>query len=208
MFVEWILETVNSRGCVWQNGICWSAEFAAALGNLLERLSFSLCRSHWIRDSEAGRSHQWLKKPPDILKVPVMWRGVPHLFVFLEGSRIKNKIIVFINQSGTILDALQILLECLKWSEVAQSCLTLCNPMDCIPPGSSVHEFSRQEYWSGLPFLSAGDLPDPGMNPGLLHCGQMLYRLSHQGSPQLGCLVLSISISLLLLHREPGSLRE
>ena len=31
---------------------------------------------------------------------------------------------------------------------VAQSYLTLCNPMDCSLPGSSVHEFSRQEYWS------------------------------------------------------------
>ena len=29
-------------------------------------------------------------------------------------------------------------------------------------------EFSRQEYWSGLPFPSPGDLPDPGSNPGLL----------------------------------------
>ena len=37
---------------------------------------------------------------------------------------------------------------------VAQSCLTLCDLMDCSPPGSSVHEFSRQEYWSGLPFPS------------------------------------------------------
>ena len=27
-------------------------------------------------------------------------------------------------------------------------------------------EFSRQEYWSGLPFPSPGDLPDPGINPG------------------------------------------
>ena len=27
-------------------------------------------------------------------------------------------------------------------------------------------EFSRQEYWSGLPFPSPGDLPDPGMEPG------------------------------------------
>ena len=27
-------------------------------------------------------------------------------------------------------------------------------------------EFSRQEYWSGLPFLSPGDLPDPGIEPG------------------------------------------
>jgi len=43
--------------------------------------------------------------------------------------------------------------------------------------------FSRQEYWSGLPFPSAGDLPDPGIEPGLLHCRQTLYRLSYKGSP-------------------------
>ena len=34
--------------------------------------------------------------------------------------------------------------------------------MDCSPPGSLPMGFSRQEYWSGLPFPSAGDLPDPG----------------------------------------------
>ena len=42
--------------------------------------------------------------------------------------------------------------------------------------------FSRQEYWSGLPFPSPGDLPDPGIEPGLSYCRQTLYRLSHQGS--------------------------
>ena len=51
-------------------------------------------------------------------------------------------------------------------SEVAQSCPTLCDPMDCSLPGSSVHGISRQEYWSGLPFPSPGDLPDPGIEPG------------------------------------------
>ena len=40
-------------------------------------------------------------------------------------------------------------------SEVAQSCLTLHDPMDCSPPGSSVHGFLRQEYWSGLPLPSS-----------------------------------------------------
>ena len=45
--------------------------------------------------------------------------------------------------------------------------------------------FSRQEYWSGLPFPSPEDLPDPGIDPGLLHCKQTLYRLSHQESPGL-----------------------
>ena len=43
--------------------------------------------------------------------------------------------------------------------------------------------FSRQEYWSGLPFSSPGDLPDPGIEPGSPNCRQTLYRLSHQGSP-------------------------
>ena len=36
-------------------------------------------------------------------------------------------------------------------------------------------EFSRQEYWSGLPCPSPGDLPDPGIKRGLLHCRQILY---------------------------------
>jgi len=36
--------------------------------------------------------------------------------------------------------------------------------------------FSRQEYWSGLPCPSSGDLPDPGIKPMyLLHCRQILY---------------------------------
>ena len=37
--------------------------------------------------------------------------------------------------------------------------------MDCNLPGSSVHGFSKQEYWSGLPFPSPGDLPNPGIKP-------------------------------------------
>ena len=64
-------------------------------------------------------------------------------------------------------------------SEVAQSCLTLRPhglwPTRLLRPW----DFSRQEYWSGLPFPSPGDLPDPGLNSGLPSCRQMLYRLSH-----------------------------
>ena len=39
--------------------------------------------------------------------------------------------------------------------------------------------FSRQEYWSGFPFPSPGDLADPGIEPRSPHCRQALYRLSH-----------------------------
>ena len=42
--------------------------------------------------------------------------------------------------------------------------------------------FSRQEYWSGVPFLSPEDLPDPRSHPGLPYFRQILCRLSHPGS--------------------------
>ena len=38
-------------------------------------------------------------------------------------------------------------------------------PMDCSPPGSSVHGVLQAKYWSGLPFSSPRDLPDPGIEP-------------------------------------------
>ena len=44
----------------------------------------------------------------------------------------------------------------------AQSCPTLWDPTDCSLPGSSVRGIPRQESWSGSPFPSPGDLPDPG----------------------------------------------
>ena len=51
-------------------------------------------------------------------------------------------------------------------SVITQSCPTLCDPVDCSPPGSSVHEILQArilEY--GLPFSSPGALPDPGIKP-------------------------------------------
>ena len=68
-------------------------------------------------------------------------------------------------------------------SEVAQSCPTLFNPIlwTVALQAPLSMGFSRQEYWSGWPFPSPGDLPDQGSNPGLPHCRQTLYCLSHQG---------------------------
>ena len=48
---------------------------------------------------------------------------------------------------------------------VTQLCLTLCDPMDCSHQAPLFMDFSRQEYWSGLPFSSPGDLPNPGVEP-------------------------------------------
>ena len=47
-----------------------------------------------------------------------------------------------------------------------QSCLTLCDPMDCSLPGSPVHGILQPRILeSGWPFPPPGDLPDPGMEP-------------------------------------------
>ena len=51
-------------------------------------------------------------------------------------------------------------------SEVAQSCPTLCDPVTVAYQASPSMGFSRQEYWSGLPFPSPWDLPDPGIESG------------------------------------------
>ena len=48
----------------------------------------------------------------------------------------------------------------------SQSCLTLYNPLDCNPPGFSVHGIIQaRNDWSGLSFPPPGDLPDPGIKP-------------------------------------------
>ena len=53
----------------------------------------------------------------------------------------------------------------LCWCLHEQSCPPFCDPMDCSPPGPLFMGLPRQEDWSGLPFLSLGDLPHPGIKP-------------------------------------------
>ena len=50
-------------------------------------------------------------------------------------------------------------------AKLLQSCLTLCNPMDCNLPGFSVHGILQAKDWSGLSCPSPGDLPHPGIKP-------------------------------------------
>ena len=66
-----------------------------------------------------------------------------------------------------------------------QSCPTLCDPMDCGPPGSSVHGILRSKIleWSGLPFPYPGDLPDLGIKLTSLHWLVDSLPLNYQRSP-------------------------
>ena len=68
---------------------------------------------------------------------------------------------------------------------MAKSCLTLTTPWTVACQAPLSMGFSRQEYWSGLPFPHPGDLRDLGWNPGFLHCRQIFYQLSYKESPLL-----------------------
>ena len=73
----------------------------------------------------------------------------------------------------------------------AQLYLTLCNPMECDPPGCTHGIFSPWDFpckntGVGCHFVLQGIFPTQGSNPcllGLLHWKQILYHLSHQGNP-------------------------
>ena len=64
-----------------------------------------------------------------------------------------------------------------------------CDPMDCRPPGSSVHGIFQAEYWSGLPFPSPGDLSNPGIEAmpltSALAGGFFTTGKCHLGSPMV-----------------------
>ena len=68
--------------------------------------------------------------------------------------------------------------SCVVLCLAAQSCPTLCNPMDCSPSGSSIHGHSPGKNTGvGCHALCMS------MNPGLQHCRRILYCLSHQRKP-------------------------
>ena len=78
------------------------------------------------------------------------------------------------------------LLLCCAVYLVTHSYPTLCDPMDCSPPGSSVRGDSPGKNTGvGCHVLLQGFFPTQALNPGLQHCKWILYHLSHQGSPRI-----------------------
>ena len=77
-----------------------------------------------------------------------------------------------------------------------QLCPTLCDPIHCSPPGSSVHGDSPGKNTGvGCDDLLQGIFPTQGLDPGLLHCRQILYHLSHQESPTMIHRINSVQFS-------------
>ena len=68
---------------------------------------------------------------------------------------------------------------------VAKSCPTHVTPWTVACQAPLSMGLSRQGYWSGLPFFFQGIFPTQELNSGLLHCRQILYQLSYEGSPRI-----------------------
>ena len=97
------------------------------------------------------------------------------------------------------LHAFWFILCCAVLCLVAQSCLTLCEPEDCSLPGPSVHGIlqARILEWIVMPSFSGSSQPRD-QTQALPHCRQILYCLSHKGSPRLvGSLILLQGIFLI-----------
>ena len=65
----------------------------------------------------------------------------------------------------------------------AQSCLTLCDHVSTALQAPLSIEFSRLEYWSGLPFPAPGDLPDTGIEPASPAFAAGLFTTEPPGNP-------------------------
>ena len=74
--------------------------------------------------------------------------------------------------------------------EVAQSCLTLSDPMDCSLPGSSIHGISQAKYWSGVPLGGQRrQRPIPGSGEGVQGGPSFLWVSASESweRPEVGC---------------------
>ena len=117
---------------------------SVACGLFLDQGS-NLCLLHW-----------------QVVSLPLSHQGIPEgaLFMRLLGF-VVNRVSYFVSHHCP-----EIVKVICDICEVAQSCPTLCDPMDCSLPGSSVHGIFQARVLEWVPFPFPGDLPDPGIEPG------------------------------------------
>ena len=103
-------------------------------------------------------------------------------FLSFFPSHLQKLMLFFCPDSGGGMSKTRSLLSSSLFGGRSCCCLALCDPMDCSLPAPLSMGFPRQE-WSGLPFSSPGDLPDPGIEPESSALQADSLPLSHLGSP-------------------------
>ena len=117
-------------------------------------------------------------------------------------------LIPVIQQSDSVIHIYICVCVCVCVCLVAQSCLTLCDSMNCSLPDSSLHgDPPGKNTGVGCHALLQGIFPTQRSNPGLPHCRQTLYCLSHQKKNECVCVYVCIHLfkkilfSIIVYHR-------
>ena len=129
-----------------------------------------------------------------MLEYCALFLPTPHFWQQMGNFSIPSNSPVLCGHQLSILQVNSVCPTCTR-AQLLQLSLTLCNPIDCSPLGSSVHGLSRQGHGSGLPCPPPGDIPDPGIKSTSAFiswtAGGILYPLSHLSSVQsLSCVGL------------------
>ena len=137
----------------------------------------------WILGISGDESGQ-LVNQEWVFKISIQWHVISPLHWMVKASHIVTPDLHvsgrFYSISWTVC-----VCACVCAQLLSQSCPTLCNPMDCSPPGSSVHGISRQEYWNGLAFPPPRDLPDTSMELVSLMFSELADKFFSTVSPGL-----------------------
>ena len=90
----------------------------------------------------------------------------------------------------------------LNWKVlIAQACLTLCHPMDCSLPSSSVRGILQARVLMGSHFVLQGIFATQGLNPGRLHCRRILYHVKPNSYQQFLYVELFFTLPLWLIFQ-------
>ena len=127
----------------------------------------------------------YLLDDKNLEKLQTLWAPTDSSAKMEVTAKIMVGLIIPWKKHGDFRNRITVPLHCMH-AKLLQLCPTLCNPMDCSLPGSSVRGDSPGKN-TGVRChaLLQGIFPTQGSNPGLLHCKWILYHLSHQGSPRI-----------------------
>ena len=118
-------------------------------------------------------------------------------FTYITLTKYEPNVIFHIEKKVSPCDILSHMLLLVVY---VQLCPNLCDLWTVAHQVPLSMEFSRQKYWSGKPLPFPGVCPSPGLNPGLLHCRQVLYLTEPSGKPLFSSQLIYEYLEGLYIH--------
>ena len=143
----------------------WPAEWSPHLTGPLVTCGHMCLWSAGLHYSHEGTAEPWHQLACDLGQVRTYFRASVFSFVKWRSKTILRWLQNQANHSPLGQMSQPCPAPSLSLCSVTKSSPTLCNPIGCSPQAPLSIGFLRQECWSGLPFPTPGDLPNPGIEP-------------------------------------------